>query len=66
MAYATTQLAVRVHLRQKRAFDAVVRKTRETRSSHVRRAMDEYLDRYYPEEARAAAEEDARRQAQRA
>jgi predicted transcriptional regulator len=48
MAWATTQVCVRLTRAQKRALDMKVTETSEDRSNIVRRAVDDWLDRYSP------------------
>ncbi len=61
MAWATVQVCVRLTRRQKRALDRMVRLTSEDRSTLVRRAVDDWLDRYsagwreVPEDLREAS-----------
>lgn len=61
MAFNTTSRAVRLHRWQSYALDLVVRRTAETRSSHVRAAITQYLETYYRDEMREGKEEAERR-----
>jgi Arc/MetJ-type ribon-helix-helix transcriptional regulator len=61
MAHGTTGWQVRSHRWQKRVLDLIVDRRGEDRSTYVRQALTEYLERHFPAEtARAKEDEDAR------
>ena len=61
MAFNTTSRAVRFHRWQAHALDLVIAETGDTRSSHVRRAVTDYLERYFPAAMKAGKNEADRR-----